>query len=201
MAGIENLKNRILKDSEEKSKQIENEARTKAEELLSGARQKADELSEKAKAKAERDGKEKKDRMISRAQLEARNDVLTAKQDAIDKVLKMSIEKIESMNDEKYSEFIEKLLLNSVESGDEEVVFSIRDRARIDPLLLQNVNKQLAVQGKKGMLKVSDETRNISTGFVLKRGGLEINCSVESQLRILRDSLEGEIANLLFEGR
>jgi V/A-type H+-transporting ATPase subunit E len=63
------------------------------------------------------------------------------------------------------------------------------------------VNSKLNSQGKKGMVKISSETRNIRTGFVLKRGGLEINCSIESQIRILRDSLEGEIANLLFEGR
>jgi V/A-type H+-transporting ATPase subunit E len=153
------------------------------------------------KARAEKDGKDKKDRMVSRAKLDARNDMLSAKQETIEKVLNLTVDRITQMNDSEYGEFIEKLLLNSVETGEEEIIFSERDKSRIQPSLITIVNSKLNSQGKKGMVKISSETRNIRTGFVLKRGGLEINCSIESQIRILRDSLEGEIANLLFEGR
>lgn len=201
MANIDNLKFRILSDDREKANAIESEAKVKAQEILDSAKLKAKSILEEAKVKAEKDGKDKKDRIIARAQLDARNSVLSAKQDTIDRVLKLAAEKVVNMNDEEYSSFIEKLLINSAETGDEEVIFSAKDKEKVNPSVVEKVNKVIVSQGKKGQLRISNDTRDISSGFILKRGGLEINCSIESRVRILRDSLEADLANLLFEGR
>lgn len=201
MAGIENLKNRIIKDNEDRSKKIESDAKAKAEEVINQANNKADEIMNSMKVKAEKDGQERKERLMSRAQLDARNEVLLAKQEAIDMVLDNVVNRISQMNDKEYLDFIENLLLSNVETGEEEIVFSEKDKARIQPSFITVVNDKLNAMGKKGLVKMSNKTRDIGSGFILVRGGLEINCSIESQIRLLRDSLEGDIANLLFEGR
>lgn len=201
MANIDNLKFRILSDDREKANAIESEAREKAQEILDSAKLKAQSILEETKVKAEKDGKDKKDRIIARAHLDARNSILSAKQDTIDRVLKLAAEKVVSMNVEEYSSFVEKLLISSVETGDEEVIFSDKDKGKVNSSVIEKVNEVLVSQGKKGQLKISSETRDISSGLILKRGGLEINCSIESRIRILRDSLEADLANLLFEGR
>jgi V/A-type H+-transporting ATPase subunit E len=201
MAGIENLKNRILKDDSEKAREIEGAAAIKAEGVIADSKNKAAELFEDIKIKAEKDGIDKRERIISRAQLDARNIVLEAKQNSIDNVLNLAAQKIKTMNKQEYSLFLEKFLLNSVESGKEEVIFSAKDRDRFDSDLIETVNMKLKGMGRTGELKLSTEYSNISSGFILKSGGLEINCSIESQIRILRDELEGEIAALLFEGK
>ncbi len=200
MAGIENLQNRIIKDNEDRAMQIENDARAKAEDIINQAKKKAEEIMNNMKAKAEKDGKERKDRLMSRAQLDARNEILFAKQESIDNTLNHVANKINQMDDKQYFEFIEKIILNSVETGEEEIVFSKKDKARIEPSFISEVNSKLNAMGKKGLIKISDETREIGAGFILTHGGLEINCSIESQIRLLRDSLEGEISNLLFKG-
>jgi V/A-type H+-transporting ATPase subunit E len=201
MAGIENLKNRIIKDNEDRARSIKSETRDKAEDIISQAKNKADEIMNNMKSKAERDGQERKERLMSRAQLDSRNEVLFAKQEAIDKVLDNVVNRIGQMDDKDYFDFIEKVLLNSVETGEEEIIFSEKDKGRIQPSFITVVNDKLNAMGKKGLIKVSDETRDIGSGFILVHGGLEINCSIESQIRLLRDSLEGDLANLLFEGR
>ncbi len=201
MAVIENLKNRIIKDNEDRAKQIENEAIAKAEDIISQAKNKADEIMNNMKSKAERDGLERKERLMSRSQLDSRNEVLFAKQEAIDKVLDNVVGRINQMDDKDYFDFIEKVLLSSVESGEEEIIFSEKDMGRIQPSFITVVNDKLNAMGKKGLIKISEEARNIGPGFILVHGGLEINCSIESQIRLLRDSLEGDLANLLFEGR
>lgn len=201
MAGIENLRNRIIKDNEDRARQIESDAKTKAEEIINQAKNKADEIINSMKAKAEKDGQERKERLMSRAQLDARNEVLLAKQEAIDMVLNNVVNRISQMDDKDYFEFVENILLNSVETGEEEIIFSDKDKSRITPSFVTVVNDKLNSMGKKGLIKISSETRDIGAGFILTRGGLEINCSIESQIRLLRDSLEGDIANLLFEGR
>jgi V/A-type H+-transporting ATPase subunit E len=201
MAGIENLKNRIIKDNEDRAKQIESDASAKAGNIISQAKNKADEIMNNMKLKAESDGKERKERLISRTQLDSRNEVLFAKQEAIDKVLDNVVNRIGQMDDKDYFDFIEKVLLNSVLTGEEEIIFSEKDKRRILPSFINVVNDKLNAIGKRGLLKISEETRDIGSGFILVHGGLEINCSIESQIRLLRDSLEGDLANLLFEGR
>lgn len=200
MAGIENLQNRIIKENEDRAKQIENDARAKAEDVISQAKKKAEEIMNNMKAKAEKDGSERKERLMSRAQLDARNELLFAKQESIDNTLNHVANNINQMDDKHYFEFVKKMLLNSVEIGEEEIVFSEKDKARIEPTFITEVNNKLKEMGKKGLVKISEETREIGSGFILTHGGLEINCSIESQIRLLRDSLEGEISNLLFKG-
>lgn len=201
MAGIESLRKRILKDDENKAREVIEEAEAKAQEIQKQSKEKAELLVKEAQAKAERDGNDRSDRIIARAHLDARNNVLAAKQETIDRILDLAEEKINSMDNKEFSDFVEELLLNSAETGDEEVIFSEKDRQRVDPGLVARVNEKLVSMGRKGMLKLGYETRKMKSGFILRKGGIEINCSVDSQIRILRDSLEGEIANLLFENR
>ncbi|SKA90785.1 V/A-type H+-transporting ATPase subunit E [Caloramator quimbayensis] len=198
MAGIDNLKNRLLEDDKKRAAEIENEAKVKADEIINGAKLKASDILEDIKQRAEKDGKERKERLIARAQLDARNSILKAKQQAIDKVFSLVIERVSSMNKTEYEDFIKKLLINNVETGEEEVIFSNNDKERINSNVIDEVNNELKRQGKNGNLKLSSDTRNILSGFILKRGGLEINCSIDSQIRAFRENLEGEIATLLF---
>jgi len=201
MAGIENLKNRILKDDEEKAKQIESEAKLKAEEILKQSREKSELFLREAKVKAEKEANDRKERIIARAELDARNNILGEKQNMIDKVLSLAGDKVNNMDSIEYSKFIGELLLTSIETGDEEVIFSEREKHRIDPGLISRINDKLALINKKGMLRLSSEVRNIGAGFILRNGGIEINSTIDSQIRMLRDSLEGDIANLIFDGR
>lgn len=201
MTSIENLKKSLLKDDEVKALDIKKEAEIKAAEIISDAETKAKTIMENMKVKAEKDGADRKERMLSRARLDARNSILGAKQKAIDNVLNSAVEKVSQMPDSDYENLLERMLLNSVETGNEEVLLSKKDKVRIKPSFFARVNEKLASSGKKGMLTLSNETIDITAGFVLRRGGLEINNSIEAQIRILRDGLEGEIANLLFEGR
>lgn len=201
MAGIENLKNRLLNDDTQRSKEIEDAAILKAEQIIAESKNKAEELIEDTKKKSEKDGIDKKERILSRAHLDARNIILESKQNSINNVLNLAVKKIKAMDKQEYSLFLEEFLLNSVQTGTEEVIFSNKDKARFNKDLVNIVNEKLKEQGKTSELKLSDEPYNIPSGFILRSGGYEINCSIESQIRVLRDELEGEIAALLFEGR
>lgn len=201
MAGIDSLKNRILKDDEIIAKQILDEASSKADEIIKHSREKAEAMLKDAGVKAEKESINRQERIIARARLDARNRILSSKQETIDYVLKLAQDRIYNMEIAEYSALLEKMLESSIEAGNEEIIFSERDRKRIDPGLIDSINRKLVQENKKGMLKISSETRNIKSGFILRHGGVEINCSIDSQIRLLRDSLEGELANLLFEKR
>ncbi|SEF72297.1 V/A-type H+-transporting ATPase subunit E [Caloramator fervidus] len=198
MAGIDSLKERLLNDAKLKASAIENEALSKAKSILDEATNKAERIVEEFKEKAEREGKEKKERIISKAKMECRDMILKAKQEMIDNIFKLVVDKINNMDLESYRSLFKTLILNSVETGDEEIVLSQKDKDKFNQSFLYEINRELIAKGKAGNLKLSSETLNLNSGFILRRNGLEINCTIESLIRNLRDELEVELAKLLF---
>ena len=48
------------------------------------------------------------------------------------------------------------------------------------------------------LLTLSQETREMDGGLILREGNVEINCAFETQLRLLRGSMAAEVAGILF---
>jgi len=48
-------------------------------------------------------------------------------------------------------------------------------------------------------MKLSDETRDICGGLILRRGSIETNCSVELLLELCRGELSAKLADVLFD--
>jgi V/A-type H+-transporting ATPase subunit E len=200
MSGIDSLKNRLLQDSEESAKEIETEAAARVREVMDEAKTKVESILEEARSRAEKEGCLRKERIIAGAKLDSRNSVIAAKQETLDRIFKLADERIDGMNNEEYTSFMEKLLFNNIETGSEEVVLSKRDTIRITPGFIERVNQKLAAQGKTGRLRLSSEDRAFS-GFILRRGGVEVNCTIASMTRAMREELEAELADILFSQR
>jgi V/A-type H+-transporting ATPase subunit E len=65
---------------------------------------------------------------------------------------------------------------------------------------VEGLNRELVKAGKRGEVKLSSDTRDISGGFILRRGRAETNGSFDTLLAMLRDEIETEIAEILFGG-
>ena len=83
-------------------------------------------------------------------------------------------------------------------SGDEEVILSAADRGRIGQKLVAAANAALKERGLPGELKLSDETKPVSGGLLLRRGSIEVNCTLDTLLEMSRGSLDAEVASILF---
>jgi len=71
-------------------------------------------------------------------------------------------------------------------------------KSKLSADFISKLNKALAAAGKKGNVKLSDETRDISGGFILKSQGVEINNSFEAIIRLFRDEIEPKVAEIFF---
>ncbi len=197
--GAERIVSRILDDAGFKAESIKQEAAEKAEAVKAEARQKAARRQEHILEQARKDAEEQKRRIVGVAQLEARKELLAAKQELISEAFRDSLDQLVKLDDNSYLSIIESMLLNLVETGDETVFCSAGDLKRIPDSFWDDINKKLAGQGKKGELLLSKETRDIKGGFILQAEGVEMNCSFESLLAMKRDELEPEIAAVLFK--
>ena len=185
-------------------KKIEQDAANEAAKLLDEARAQAAALekeaeAEIAKSKAYYDGMfaEEAPEVRRRAQIIANLDVkkisLGAKQELIGKAFDGALDCLCSLDDGKYLAFMEKLLDQSVSSGDEELL-TAPDEKRISQAWLDGYN---AARGKK--LTLSADKADIKGGFILRRGRISVNCSLETLVHWLKDDLESDVVKRLFD--
>lgn len=200
MAGVDKIKEKILQDADIKVNEILEKARLQANEIKEKANQKAAKRVKELSQKSVYDINEKKRIIHSMVELEMRKDILTAKQQSIDAVFAKALERMNSLEAAKYEQVVFNMLIASVESGDETVILSESGKNKLSADFLDKVNKALQAAGKKGNIKISDETRNISGGFILVGQGVEVNNSFEAVIRLYRDEIEPKVAEIFFRG-
>jgi V/A-type H+/Na+-transporting ATPase subunit E len=198
MSNIENLTSKIIKDAEVKAENIINEAKEKEAEIVSKKVDVANRMATSMMESATLESKSIVDRTISKAELEIRNEKLLAKQKVIETVFEKAEEKLSKMNLDIFQSFVKNSILTLDIDGDEEIIMSVDDRAKLPKDFLTDLNKELANIGKKGNIKFSDQLRDLNGGYILSKGGIEINNSFKSMISSLRDELEYGVNKVLF---
>lgn len=196
--GADRIIERILNDAKNRADEIIEAAEAEKEKVLSNARIRAERQEKHILDQAGKDAEEQKRRIIGAAQLEARKEILAAKQELISEAFNQALDKLAELDESTYLDIIGNMLLSSVETGTEKVVCSARDKKRIPASFWDEINERLARQGKQGKLAPAGETRNIRGGFILLSGGVESNCSFEAVVEMQREDLEPEVAAILF---
>ena len=199
MSNLEKLSAKIIEDAKIKAETILKEAKDNEILVIENKTKEAElakkQMIEKAKVEAIMVSR----RIISNSQLKARNEKLVAMQKMIDKVFESALEKLMVMNDNEYLELIKKYLLSMPIAGDEEIILPGKYKSIVSDEYLSKINISLKTNGKIGKLKLSSDNRDIKSGFVVLKNGIEINNTFESLVNSLRDELEPEIVNALFK--
>ena len=188
---------KILAEAESEAEQIKQKAdgKVKAEQEKLG--QQLAEYKEQTGVLAEKAGEEKKEHILSAARMQIAKELLAEKAAIIDEVFIQAQAKVQNLPDEDYKKMMSKLMLEAVETGDEEVIVDINEK-RIDQGLIEQVNKQLSSRNK-GNLKLADEKQNLVAGFILRRGKIKNNVSLPVLLGQARKELEIDLAKMLFK--
>ena len=199
MEGIDKIKERIIQEAEEKKQQILSKAEEEAQEILNNCRKRAEEIKLKAIENAKKAAEDERRKIISMAELEERKRFLGAKQQIIDQVFDEAKKHLENLEPQAYKKLLKQMLLKSNLIGDEELIIADKDKSVINADFLKEINSELVKLGKKGNIKISDETRPLIGGFILKSRDFEINNSFDSLIKMQREDLETQIAKILFE--
>ncbi|NLM51718.1 MAG: hypothetical protein GX197_02690 [Firmicutes bacterium] len=198
MSGAEKLKEKILAEASRQAEAVLAEAREKAAAILEQSKKEAAAEEEAILAQARRQAEERKHRAQTIAELDARKEILAAKEKCIEETLAQVIERLRGLEPLQYEDLMYKMLLAAVQTGEEEIIIDEEDRSKFTKEFLRRVNTAIQRQGKKGKLKIVAESRNLQGGFILRDKDLEINNSFPALLRMQRDELEPEIAAILF---
>ena len=195
---LEKILERIEQEAQNEADRIKSRASTNEAEILSKAQADADALKAQELENAKVEAEQRKERIISTANLDLRKERLAEKQSAIDAAFREAVENLLNMDDAEYRKLMKEMILTNIQTGEEEIILSERDKAGLGNKLLAEVNQQLAKSEKKGKLTLSQDTYNILGGFVLRRGKIEVNSSFETLFKSSRDELESEVSKILF---
>lgn len=194
MEGMERIRESILAEARTQAEAIIKEAEDKVKEMEIQAEKRAEELTKNRLERAEVEAQEAQKRMLSMAELELKKQSLEAKQSIIDQAFDKALVKLNNLPEEKYAAMIVSALGSVGIKGGEELIVPPQDREKFQKGLLKKVNDKLGFE-----LKLSDEDRGIQGGFIVKVDGVEINNSFETLLRMEREKVESEIADILFQ--
>jgi V/A-type H+-transporting ATPase subunit E len=189
---------KILADANAEADKIKKEADEKRADEQAKADEQMQDYKKQTEALAQKAAQDKKLHLLASARMDIAREFLAEKRKILDEVFSQARAQLLNLPDDDYRRLCSKLMHAAVETGDEEVIVD-RNERRIDQEFIKQINRELG-PGYKGNLRLSDERRNIGAGFILRRGKIKNNVSLEVLLDRARKNLEIELAKELFEG-
>lgn len=193
MNGIDKIIERIRRDAQGEIDALTQEAEKAAEATRAEAREQAAQRLAAGRRRNEEEARQQESRLISAAEMEARQRVLAAKQQALEETFAEAEQRLLSLPEGEFIELLAAFAAREGETGQEELLFSRENRARIGAQVVARANELRA----GAAYALADETRE-TDGVILRRGRVESNGSIAIALRKLRQSKSNEIAELLF---
>ncbi len=196
MGGLDKIIGHISHDAENEVKSVLDAAKAQAESIVNDAKEKTAEECDRINKKAATEVQSILDRGRSSAELKTKQILLTGRQELISETINMVRDRLNSLSDEEYAEFITGLFAKHVPNKDAVLKLNAADMKRIPKEVLDGFVKKTEEAGAK--LTVSGEAAGIKNGFVLDFGEIEENCTFDALIDQNIEELQDKVKSLLF---
>ena len=157
MTGADKLKEKILEEARQQAKNNIERARQEAAGISNMALNEAEKRRREIIEKSRIEAAEREKRLISYAELEARNQRLKAKQEVVEEAFEKAIARLKELPSDQYINILADMIVGAVSTGDEELILSKEDKNRIGNDIVKLVNKRLKATKIKGNLRLAGE--------------------------------------------
>lgn len=192
MDGQQKIIDKILSDATHDAGEMLSEALKKAEALVAAKQSEADAEYDISVEEARKAGEEVVRRRLTVADLEVKKLLLSAKKQAVDEAFEESLKKLLALPKEEYTALVESMIASAADDGDV-VVISENDKNVLTKAFFDKISAKI---GKK--LTLSDTFGNFRGGVMLLGKGVDKNLTFESEIALLRDEVEPEVAKIMF---
>lgn len=187
---------KIMADAKAEAKKIKKQAAEAQAAEEAKLDEQLAEFERETQAMAKQAAEDEKSHLLAGARMQAAREYLAEKAGILDEVFAQVGSKVNELPDADYRELMAKLMVAAVETGDEEVVAGT-DETRVDDKLVAEVNSRLQGQGK-GSLTLAEDRHGLRGGFVLRRGRIRTNVSIDVLVAQARNDLVMDLAKDLF---
>jgi V/A-type H+-transporting ATPase subunit E len=198
MDALEKMKETILQEAQLKVNEIVEAATRDADAILQEAGAEAARKREEELAEAREKAQENARRITTLADLDARRQLLAAKEELVKEAFSSAKKRLEQLEPEVYNRYLNQALFDAAGDSGGAVIMSERDRSGIGKKIVSEVNAELAKAGRKGKVQLADISGDFIGGFVLSSGKVEVNCTFDAILAREYEALLVDVARILF---
>lgn len=183
----------IKQNVQKEAEQLVNRAKRVAEREIQHAREEAEAILNANKEVAEKEAKLRYERARARIEADIRKRQLEQQQMFVQKVFDKALEKFKKLpRDEKYEKWLKALIaaaLIQIPKGNAVISCNEQDASIVKKIISSD------------RIKLSDKFLPISAGVVItsEDGRLKIDCSIEAEMRKIKDELRDKVLNKLSE--
>jgi V/A-type H+-transporting ATPase subunit E len=187
---------KIAQDARDAASSTLEDANKRAGEMKAASEERIGQQKKSALDRAKKDGVLLRERMLRMAELEDKKSLLSAKREVMDKAFMSALGMLETMDAKKMRAFFLRLVSDCAE-GDETLLIGAKNNAWFDDAFVAEANAALKARGKKADLQ-KGVSPVLGVGFALKKGGTQVNCTMDALLSQSRMGLETDVARVLF---
>ena len=199
MDGIETITARILQDNEAEIRKLTEQSQAQAAEIEARYAAEATALSEEILRKGKRAAEDRRERLSGAAQIEIKKNVLAMKQSLLEQAFQRALSILTSLPEDEYVALLVNLAVSNTRTGQEQLIFSQVDRTRYGKKVVTAANSRLEQADRTAKLTLSETVRSMKGGLILRDGQIEVNCTFETILRLMRRDSAHQVAALLFQ--
>lgn len=187
----EAIVDKILCDAQKKAESFIDDARVKADGILAETAEQCKAYLFSSKVETDRMCDDIESRSNTVAELDAKKLILGAKIKIIDAIFRRALEKMRTLDDERYKELLLGML-NIAEDGDV-ITLSAKEK---ELLTKEDVDKFAKSRGIK--LTLAEKVGDFEGGMVFSGKGVDKNLTFDTEISIIRDEMETSIAKEVF---
>jgi V/A-type H+-transporting ATPase subunit E len=193
---LADILNRIGSDATSEAQAVTDAAQAEADRLLAEARAQADEAADAIVRAAAREASLQAETMLANARLEARDSLLTAKRDVLDRALALLGAGIVGLPDAAYTSFLARAIVGAARGG-ERVLVAAADAKRLAGLQAA-VDVAAKAAGRGLTLTYDDAPARAEHGVVLLGERDSVDLSIAGIIDGQREELLMRLATLVF---
>lgn len=199
------LKERIIQQARDEAMETLDRARRVAERDLVYAKEEAEEIAAQQRAKTQPTAEMEGRKAIVDAEMEARRNLLGKKEELVSKIFAEAESKLEELRGSKtYMDIVTQLIAEGVSSIGESVTieFGEKDKDIFTPGAVSSIKSHIAKSlGTGFQLEFQCVGEHISSGVRIRStdGRVIIDNSFSNRLRMLKEELRGEVAEMLLQ--
>jgi len=184
---LDDIKKAILEQAKKESENIISQAEKKAADVKIDWDKKLEEKKQEIIASAKRKANQKIQQTQFKLQAQAQTELLNQKQQIINRAYKAALQKLSSLEDDKYVDLMAKLITD-LPSGEGSLI-SVKDKEAL-------LKKALKKSGKK--FDILTETTSGNGGFIFRSKKLEINNTFAALINNAKQDSILEVTDILF---
>lgn len=199
MNGIEQITERIKADIKAEADALLQQAEAEAADIrLADDKRQQDAYWQKL-GEGTREAEIRVERAASMAELESKKQLLAQKQELVSRAFDEALNMLAALPETHYVSMLAGFAAKGAETGNEQLIFSQRDRTAVGKKVCVAANELLTAQGKPANLTMAEASRPMTGGVIVTDGSIDVNFSLEALIAAGRDDMTEQVAKILFD--